>query len=283
MSKQTHWVRFASAAGAVALAWLGSATTSATETGDSRAQLLAVEEHPPANGPSVGPDEDLEMSLGAEIGAFVRRDAASPPAPCQILFVGSSSIVRWENLAKDMAPLPVMNRGFGGSHIEYVNRWFDQIVAPYRPRAIVFYAGENDIAAGKPVERVVDDFEQFMERKVASLGQTPVYFISIKPSKLRWSQFDSQAEVNAAIRALAAQRSDLHYVDVVSRMLANGRPRELYEADGLHMTPTGYAIWSRAIRPILLRDARAEAHTCHRHGSALPPGKAVPSRRRSFR
>ncbi len=95
-------------------------------------------------------DPALERSLGAEVEQFVRADRVSPPPPCRVLFVGSSSIVKWkETLASDMAPMPVIDRGFGGSHIEYVNRWFDEIVAPYRPRAIVFYAGENDIDAGK--------------------------------------------------------------------------------------------------------------------------------------
>jgi hypothetical protein len=100
-------------------------------------------------------------AFGAEIARFVEADRVAPPAACQVLFVGSSSIVKWKDrLATDMAPMPVINRGFGGSHIEHVNRWFDQIVAPYHPRAIVFYAGENDIHAGKSVDRVLADFDQ---------------------------------------------------------------------------------------------------------------------------
>lgn len=77
----------------------------------------------------------LEKELGAEVARFVEGDRIAPPAPCQVLFVGSSSIVKWKDtLATDMAPMRVINRGFGGSHVEYVNLWFDQIVPPYRPR-----------------------------------------------------------------------------------------------------------------------------------------------------
>src|SRR5437868_13905972 len=140
-------------------------------------------------------DPVLERALGAEIERFLEADRAAPPAACQVLFVGSSSIVKWRgSLAADMAPMPVIDRGFGGSHIEYVNRWFDEIVAPYRPRAIVFYAGENDIDAGKSVARVVADFDAFMARKTQVLGRTPVYFISLKPSKLRFAQFPLQSQ-----------------------------------------------------------------------------------------
>lgn len=91
-----------------------------------------------------------------------------------MLFVGSSSIAMWKTLAEDIAPLPVINRGIRGAQVEDVNRWFDRMVAPYRARAIVFYAGENDIAAGKSVDGVLADFDTFMQRKTAAMGQTPV-------------------------------------------------------------------------------------------------------------
>jgi hypothetical protein len=211
------------------------------------------------------PDPALEQELGEEIDRFVQADRAAPPARCQVLFVGSSSIVKWrENLAADMAPMPVINRGFGSSHIEYVNRWFDQIVAPYRPRAIVFYAGENDIDSGKSVDRVVADFDTFMTRKTQALGTTPVYFISLKPSQSRFAQFPLQSQVNDSIRARAGKRSDLHYIDVVAPMLENGKPKDIFDSDGLHMTAQGYAIWTRVVRAALLPNTAAEERSCRR-------------------
>lgn len=207
----------------------------------------------------------LEQELGAEVDRFVEADRAAPPAPCQVLFVGSSSIVKWrETLDADMAPMPVINRGFGGSHIEYVNHWFDEIVAPYKPRAIVFYAGENDIDAGKSVARVVADFDEFMVRKTKALGKTPVYFISLKPSKLRFAQFPLQSQVNDAVRARAARRSDLHYIDVVGPMIESGKPKNIFGPDGLHMTREGYVIWTRIVRAALLPKTEAEGRVCRR-------------------
>ncbi len=138
-----------------------------------------------------------------------------------------------------MAPMPVINRGFGGSHIEHVNRWFDKIVTPYRPRAIVFYAGDNDIDAGLPVDRVIADFDVFMSLKTQALGATPVFFISVKPSKARVAELAQQAKVNAAIGERAVTRSDLTVLDVASPMLENGKPRDLFVADGLAHGPRG--------------------------------------------
>lgn len=222
------------------------------------ALLLAV-----ATAATASSDPALEQRLRVEVDRFVAADHASPPAPCQVLFVGSSSIVVWkDDLAADMAPLPVINRGFGGSHIEYVNEWFDEIVAPYRPRAIVFYAGENDLDAGKSVAQVAADFDTFMALKTRALGDTPVYFIAVKPSRLRFAELPLQTQLNDAIRARLAKRTDLHYIDVVSPMLEQGRPRDIFIADGLHMSRAGYRIWAPIVRSALLPRSAAQASAC---------------------
>lgn len=218
---------------------------------------------------TAAPDRNRQDELQSEVDRFVQADRAAPPAPCRVLFVGSSSIVKWTTLPADMAPLPVINRGLGGSQIEDVNRWFDQLVTRHRPRAIVFYAGENDVAAGKSPERVAADFDQFMARKSAVLGQTPVYFISLKPSKLRFEQFSLQTQVNNMVRARAEARSDLHYIDVVTPMLDEGKPRSIFEPDGLHMTADGYAIWTQVVRTDLLSNAANEALNCRSNSTSM--------------
>ena len=188
-----------------------------------------------------------------EIVKFVQQDRETPPPACAVLFVGSSSIRLWTGLAQDMSPLPVINRGFGGSKISEVNSYFDRIVTPYRPRAIVFYAGENNIDASEAPAAVAEQFRQFVELKRSRLGKTPVFYISAKPSKLRFNQLARQTELNDAVRALAASSSDLIYIDVVSPMLVNGQPRDIYVEDGLHMSPAGYAIWRGLVREALER------------------------------
>ena len=189
--------------------------------------------------------------LAPEIAAFEAQDRAAPPERCKVVFTGSSSVRFWSTLAQDMAPTAVINRGFGGSQISDVNFYFDRVVGPYHPRAIFIYAGENDLHAGKPAGEVVADFERFMALKTAKLGATPVYFISLKPSKARWAQKTDQDAVNAKIRAMASAREDLDYVDVVpSMLLADGTPKDIFIADGLHMTPAGYALWTAVVRPV---------------------------------
>ena len=196
-----------------------------------------------------------------EIEHFAAIDRIQTPPACPVLFVGSSSIRLWTSLRADMAPLPVINRGFGGSTLAQSNLYFDRIVAPYRPRAIVLYAGENDIDGGAAPSTIVEDFRRFLALKDARLGSTPVFYIAAKPSKLRAAQLPRQTELNRAIAAIAAARKDVHFIDVVPAMLDGGAPRDIYVEDGLHMAPTGYAIWRDKVSTAL-RDAGIPKRRC---------------------
>ena len=192
----------------------------------------------------------------AEIKAFEELDRKDTPAKGAVLFVGSSTIKRW-NTAEGFPALTVINRGFGGSYIADVNHYFDQTVRKYAPRAIVFYAGDNDIGGGKNPDRVFADYQTFVEKVHAAKPDTEIFFLAIKPSLARWKLWDTMKALNERIRTFSSTRPRLHFVDVAPPMLgADGRPRpELFVEDGLHMTPAGYEIWNgllaRALAPFI--------------------------------
>ncbi|MEQ1782993.1 MAG: GDSL-type esterase/lipase family protein [Hyphomonadaceae bacterium] len=197
------------------------------------------------------------------IAAFEAADKQTPPR-CATLFVGASSIRFWKSLKEDFPDRTVINRGFGGSTVWEVDHYFDRVVKPYHPKEIVFYAGENDLWIDKRTpDQIYADFVQFMRLKEKALGDTPVYFISAKVSKQRFEQLSLQADYNAKVKALAAQRDDLAYIDVVPAMLKpDGTPKDIYVADNLHMTPEGYAIWTPIVDAALDAGQSAKAPGC---------------------
>jgi lysophospholipase L1-like esterase len=195
------------------------------------------------------------QSWQAEIDRLVANDAAHPPPRDAVLFVGSSSIRMWTTLAIDFPGVPVINRGFGGSTIADSTYFADRIIIPYRPRLIVVYAGDNDIAEGLSPRQVLDDFRAFVARVRGGLPDVAIAYISIKPSIARRALWPRMREANRLIDEWSRTQSRVSFVDVSTRMLdRHGRPRAaLFRADGLHMTPAGYAIWVRALDPVLAR------------------------------
>jgi lysophospholipase L1-like esterase len=189
------------------------------------------------------------------IKAFEQADNLSPPPQNAIVFIGASSIVRW-NLNESFPELGVqaINRGFGGSLAADSTRYAGRIVIPYKPRMVVFYAGDNDVEANHTPQQIADDFAAFERTVHAALPQTQIVFISIKPSIRRFPWIEQIKGANALVKQYIAAHSHLTFVDIFPQMLgADSRPRkELLVADGLHMTAAGYKIWNDALRPILL-------------------------------
>lgn len=167
---------------------------------------------------------------------------------CAIWFVGSSSMSRWDSLQNDMQPWSTHNRSVGGATLTEINQRFLNERKPQRPQAIVFYAGENDLAFGVPVEVALSRFENFLDAKSARLRDVPVLFVSIKPSPARWDQRSIQSVFNARVNEMAKRRTDLHFVNTVPRLLRGSQPGPYYVGDGLHLNEAGYEVLAAALR-----------------------------------
>ena len=188
-----------------------------------------------------------------EMAAFEEQDR-NDPAIGGVVFVGSSSIRLWD-LKKSFPDLPALNRGFGGSEIPDSVAHVDLLVIRHKPRIVVFYAGDNDIAAGRTPQQVFDDYKAFVTKIHAALPATRIAFIAIKPSILRWALVDKIRDANALVRQYAVADDRLGFVDVDGPMLGwDEKPRkDLFVADGLHMTPKGYELWTTLVRPFVER------------------------------
>src|SRR4051794_536703 len=188
------------------------------------------------------------------IQKFEEDDKLNPPAKGGIVFYGASSIVRW-NLDESFPDLKgkAINRGFGGSEMADAARYATRVVIPSAPRVVVLYPGENDIARGVTADTVGSGFRQFYDTVHVALPNTRIVAIGLKPTPVRWQFIDEMRSANKLIRAYCESHANCVYVDVHPDMLAaDGKPKpELFVADGEHMTPPGYVIWTRLVRPYL--------------------------------
>jgi lysophospholipase L1-like esterase len=191
--------------------------------------------------------------FAADIKKFEEADRLHPPPAGAVVFVGSSSIRLWK-LADSFPGMEVLNRGFGGSHLADSARYADRIVTPYRPRAVVLYAGDNDLADGRTPEQVRDAYRDFVAKVRAKLPKVPIIYIGIKPCESRWKLVDKVKAVNQLIAELQRGDSTQHFVDTFGPMLgADGRPRaELFQADKLHLNAEGYKVWTELLKPLLM-------------------------------
>lgn len=187
------------------------------------------------------------------LAAFAAADVKQRPEPGGVLFVGSSSIRLWDTLETEFADARVIKRGFGGSRLSDCVKLLDRLVIKYRPRTVLLYAGDNDLAEGSTPEQVLERVKAFADGVHGRLPQTNVTFISIKPSPARRALISKARAANRLVQAYAALHPRVDYIDVFTPMLAaDGSPRlELFRRDALHLNEAGYALWRSIIRPFV--------------------------------
>jgi lysophospholipase L1-like esterase len=192
---------------------------------------------------------EVEERWRASLEGFAAQDKLTAPLPGGVLFVGSSSIRLWNDMESAFQSTAIIKRGFGGSLMRDCTRYVEQLVLPYRPRLVVVYAGDNDLAEGRTPADVLASYTEFVERVREALPDTRIAYLSIKPSPLRAALMPLAQRTNQLIATYSAQAANLDFIDVYSKMLdAEGRPRrELFLADALHLNPQGYAIWRSVI------------------------------------
>lgn len=180
---------------------------------------------------------------------FAASDRAHAPAPGGVVFVGSSSIRLWNDLEREFGTEGIVKRGFGGSRMSDCARYTAQLVLPYKPRVVVVYAGDNDLAEGGSPESVLASFQALVDQVHAALPDTRIVYVSIKPSPSREALMPAAIQTNELIQRLVTTDPKLEYVDVYTLMLdGKGQPRaELFLPDALHLNAAGYAIWKSAI------------------------------------
>ena len=194
------------------------------------------------------------------IHEFERADRSRFPPLGEIVVTGSSHIRRWETIREDFAPLTIIHRGYGGSTYNDALHYADRIVIPYKPRAVVVYSGNNDLAQGVSPETVRDTCRAFVEKVRKQLPEVRIYVVSIPPAILGWAGRDAgmwpvRVTTNRLLKEYCASDAGLTWIDVAKGMLdANGEPRkDIFDTDDLHLNREGYRIWRDAIMPVLLK------------------------------
>lgn len=196
-----------------------------------------------------------------DVADLVARTQESPGKENAVVFIGSSSIRLWSTLENDMQPLPVIQHGFGGAKLADVVFYAEELVNPFDPRAVVVFAGTNDLhpGAAKSPEVLLESYQNFVERVRADLPTVSIYFIGITPSPRRWEIWGQAQRTNKLVREWSALDPTLFYIETGPALLGKeGEPDpENYRFDGLHLSARGYSIWTEIIRTRLMVDLQA--------------------------
>jgi lysophospholipase L1-like esterase len=213
----------------------------------------------------------IPLGYADATAGFAARDDREKPPQEGVLFIGSSTFTRWSDVAQFFPGYPVVNRAFGGSKVWELWQWADRAVLPHKPRVIVVYIGDNDLASFKKQATPTDPWEPnpqavaffikyvrlFVERVRSQVPEARFIFLGVKPSVARWLGWETVYKpANAALAAYCAtDPKHLAYLDTAPLILGpDGKPRaELFVQDGLRLQHDAYQAWAQLIAPTLAK------------------------------
>ncbi len=193
----------------------------------------------------------------SDIQHFKTQDSLHFPPRNAILFIGSSSFTKWEDVQEYFPEYKIINRGFGGSTFPDVIRYANEIIFPYQPKQILIYEGDNDLASSRNItpDSVLNRFEKLFVLIKTNLPHVAIAFVSIKPSPSRQKLLPEIQKANSLIKEFLGNKKNSVFIDVYHKMLnKDGTPNQnIFIEDALHMNAKGYAIWQKSIKPYLIK------------------------------
>jgi len=187
-----------------------------------------------------------------EIAKFEFLDKTEQYSSDAIIFAGSSSIRLWTDLAEDMEPFEIIQRGYGGARLSDFAVYADRIFSPHPCSAVVLFIA-NDITGDekdKSPEEVKRLFLNVLKTIRRSHPHVPVFWIGITPTSSRWNAWPEISKANDLISEACQNRNNTYFIRTDYAFLnGNGKPRdELFVADKLHLNREGYKLWAQIIK-----------------------------------
>jgi len=164
------------------------------------------------------------------------KDKSEAHPDDSILFVGSSSIRVWSDIATDMAPYHAIQRGYGGARWSDMAVFAERLISPHKFRAVVFFVA-NDISGGTddrtPAE-VAGLFAHVLGKVREHNASAPVFYVAVTPTESRFDVWPTIQAGNMAVQELCESLDDTYFIGTESVFLdAASKPRpEFFRLSG---------------------------------------------------
>lgn len=179
--------------------------------------------------PSAGYIRLLEMQ---------ERHNPSPEHP--IIFIGHSMFRYWNTFADDMKGFPAVNKAFGGSQAYQINQYFDRLILPLTPSAIVYYTGSNDARTGKTADEVMREVEWFVQRSREAFPGVKIFFTGY--TRYHLHRFVELEKVQARMVEMANAADDLFFIDLYTAFDDKRKTAtDFLLPDKTHLNAAGYS------------------------------------------
>ena len=159
----------------------------------------------------------------------------------------------------------IVNHGFGTSSADDLLYYYDRMVRPYKPRALVLATESNDASYGYNAKEIMEIEARVIDWVQADFPGIPVYCFSATPT-LKYKGVKNvntiiRDEYNQFLEAYCAGKPNCTYVPLQNQAFYfenledcgdyNKVREDLYVEDRTHLNPVGYGLFMDFVRELL--------------------------------
>ena len=201
----------------------------------------------------------------------IKKYEARPVETGKVLFYGSSTFTRCSFIYCDRHPEKghplleeavrmkdgsgaIVNHGFGSSSADDLLYYYDRMVRPYAPRALVIYTGGNDMAFGYQPEESMNILATMIDWFQADFPDAPVYCMSqvpqFKKAGLKDRSTRLRDELNILLEDYCAKKEGVKMIRMVDCPVYFEKPEDIgdydkaweavFDTDQGHLNAIGY-------------------------------------------
>ena len=163
-----------------------------------------------------------------------------------IAFIGDS-LTDGYDIEKYYPEYKVENRGIAGDTTHGLLARLDVSVYQLKPRVIVMLIGANNF------DTMFDDYEDLIIGIQENLPDTKLIICSLTSMGREWGKNNHKAAFNNVKIKAYAEKYGCPFVDLYTPLL-NFETNSIYESyntDGGHLTPEGYEVLTKQIKPVV--------------------------------
>mgnify|MGYP001032475142 CR=1 FL=1 len=192
--------------------------------------------------------------------AIQAMEAQYPINEGDVICYGPSNITYWYSLDQDMLPYHAQNHGMGGCIDDDLIHYAPRILYPYKPSAVIFQTGSNDIAGGIPLETILNNKRKMYAEFLKNMPQAKLIVCSGLPLPGRPQFWDATVKTNTLLKEMCEQTDRMYFLDATDDMLTDHGPEcfktsdgryfnpGYYRIDKIHLNKKGHDVWTRLMK-----------------------------------
>ena len=199
--------------------------------------------------------------INEQVVALIEKN--DPVTEGDIIFYGPSNICFWYSMEEDMKPYKAHNHGIGGCIDQDMIAYAPRLLYPYKPAAVFFQTGSNDIASGIPLEEILENKRRMYAIFRENMAETKLIVCSGLPLPGRPQFWDATVRTNALLKKMCEENDFMYFLDATDAMLTDEGPDSLRTSDGryfnpalfrmdrIHLNKAGHDIWTAKMKELL--------------------------------